>query len=746
MSRRSKVLLPLSAATASLVATLLSGHGQASAAPAEVTLTGVYTLVHHDTRPEKTVPFLQVGSHRLVRLHFGANPHYRLNSRLTLTGVLRGNDMQVSAADAGAVVAPGVPTGNHTVLIMRVYWGSPDAVTDAQAVNQVGGTDNSYYQENSYQQLSLSATATSWLTIAQPTTCDDIGAIQSSAYSAAVNAGYNPDLYDHDMVYVSSADCSGRGWGEIGGKWTWIQGTMNNYRTAHELGHNLGLFHSHSLVCPAGTSVADTCTMNEYGDIFDVMGYPWSGEAGLNDFNAYQKQALGWLGSRTQVVSTSGRYVVAPYESSASGIQVLRITTPSHVYFIENRSSYGFDSDLPTGATSGAVMHIADASNGSDLLDMTPSGSFSDAALPVGSSWTDPEGVFTLSVNGDTAAGLSTYLQFGGPATDRLSVAKFGTGAGTVTSSPAGINCGTTCSHEFGAGLDVTLTAAAAQGSVFAGWSGACAGTALTCTVSMTSARDATATFNTSSTTTKYEEMGSLVNYNGWKAATDTPNSGGAYRYSATTGGGTATFTFTGTAVTWLTRKGPASGIANVTIDGINKGNLDLYAASKTLYSKAYTGLANASHNIVVKVTGTHNAASTGNAVIVDGFTVGATTTQESGRLIMYDTWKGSQSVNASGGEYRASASPSASVTVSFTGTRIDWVTSTGTGWGIANVVIDGVNKGNVDLYSSTTTWQSVKTYSGLSNAAHSMTVKPTGTKNSSSTTAKVPIDAFVVY
>jgi GH35 family endo-1,4-beta-xylanase len=82
-----------------------------------------------------------------------------------------------------------------------------------------------------------------------------------------------------------------------------------------------------------------------------------------------------------------------------------------------------------------------------------------------------------------------------------LTVTRAGTGTGTVTSSPAGINCGGTCSANFASGTSVTLTAAAASGSTFAGWSGACTGTG-GCTVSMTQARSVTATFNTSGTGT----------------------------------------------------------------------------------------------------------------------------------------------------------------------------------------------------------------------------------------------------
>jgi hypothetical protein len=79
-----------------------------------------------------------------------------------------------------------------------------------------------------------------------------------------------------------------------------------------------------------------------------------------------------------------------------------------------------------------------------------------------------------------------------------LTVSKAGTGSGTVTSSPAGINCGATCAAPYDVNTSVTLTAAAATGSTFTGWSGSgCSGTG-TCVVTMDAAKSVTATFTLS--------------------------------------------------------------------------------------------------------------------------------------------------------------------------------------------------------------------------------------------------------
>ena len=88
----------------------------------------------------------------------------------------------------------------------------------------------------------------------------------------------------------------------------------------------------------------------------------------------------------------------------------------------------------------------------------------------------------------------------GGGASYVVTVAKSGVGSGSVSSSPTGISCGTTCSASFSSGASVILTAVPASGSVFTGWSGACTGTS-TCSLAMNAAKSVTATFGVAADT-----------------------------------------------------------------------------------------------------------------------------------------------------------------------------------------------------------------------------------------------------
>ena len=119
------------------------------------------------------------------------------------------------------------------------------------------------------------------------------------------------------------------------------------------------------------------------------------------------------------------------------------------------------------------------------------------AAPAAGSTFTGWSGSGCTGMGSCTVtmtASRAVTASFGGQSF-ALTVNKSGPGTGTVSSAPAGISCGATCSASFSSGTTVTLTAAPNTGSTFTGWSGSsCTGTG-TCTVTMTAARSVTAAF-----------------------------------------------------------------------------------------------------------------------------------------------------------------------------------------------------------------------------------------------------------
>ena len=76
-----------------------------------------------------------------------------------------------------------------------------------------------------------------------------------------------------------------------------------------------------------------------------------------------------------------------------------------------------------------------------------------------------------------------------------LTVAKSGSGTGSVAADVGGISCGNTCAAVYDDGTKVTLTATPATGSTFTGWSGGgCSGTQ-PCQLKVDDATTVTATF-----------------------------------------------------------------------------------------------------------------------------------------------------------------------------------------------------------------------------------------------------------
>ena len=104
--------------------------------------------------------------------------------------------------------------------------------------------------------------------------------------------------------------------------------------------------------------------------------------------------------------------------------------------------------------------------------------------------WSSDGGQATMAVTQrlSTATGGGGTGGGGGGSTSttyKISIAT--NGKGTVTSSPS--------AASYAAGTVVTLTATPAAGSPWVGWSGACSGTATTCTLTMNANYSVTANF-----------------------------------------------------------------------------------------------------------------------------------------------------------------------------------------------------------------------------------------------------------
>lgn len=182
-------------------------------------------------------------------------------------------------------------------------------------------------------------------------------------------------------------------------------------------------------------------------------------------------------------LGTSSADEIACYSNSASFLNLLAPGGGIYASVLNNTYEY-------KGGTSMATPHVAGA--WAVMKQKFPSASVTDilnAFISTGTSITDPRNSITKPrINLASALGA-----IGGATTYTLGVTV--SGSGSVSSSPAGISCGATCSVAFAQGSVVALTATPSPGHSFAGWSGACSG-AGTCNVTMTSARSVVATFS----------------------------------------------------------------------------------------------------------------------------------------------------------------------------------------------------------------------------------------------------------
>ncbi|HEY3334869.1 MAG TPA: hypothetical protein VGK16_06475 [Candidatus Limnocylindrales bacterium] len=119
------------------------------------------------------------------------------------------------------------------------------------------------------------------------------------------------------------------------------------------------------------------------------------------------------------------------------------------------------------------------------------------------------------------------------------------------------------------------------------------------------------------------------------------------------------------------------------------------------------------------------------------------TLTQSTSSLVHYPIgpWTTQLTSNASGGATRWSKATSARASFTFTGRAIAWVSATGSTRGRVGVYVDGIYRGTVSLYASTTHWRRI-VFSGSWRLRGTHTIQLRSVLSGH----RIDVDAFVVY
>ncbi len=253
---------------------------------------------------------------------------------------------------------------------------------------------------------------------------------------------------------------------------------------------------------------------------------PTSGSTGggtlltVNGNNLDCASSVKFGGTNATILSRTHNKITLSTPAHGAGVVNVQVTTPSGTATKTSAFTYtgppaygGFHDTVGCYGVTGWAWDAnqpntpitVDIYDGSTLLGTVSANQFRQDLLNAGIGNGYHGFGFSLPASVRDGALHSINIRYGGTTTSlgnsprsiecrSLSISKNGTGSGTVTSSPAGVQCGSTCAYWFPRNTTVTMAASPAANSIFAGWSGQsdCSDG----TVSLSSNRSCTATFD----------------------------------------------------------------------------------------------------------------------------------------------------------------------------------------------------------------------------------------------------------
>jgi hypothetical protein len=186
-------------------------------------------------------------------------------------------------------------------------------------------------------------------------------------------------------------------------------------------------------------------------------------------------------------------------------------------------------------------------------------------------------------------------------------------------------------------------------------------------------------------------------------------------------------------------------GNARITIDGIPYTMSDYAPTTRWQVAKTWS-LSPGLHTIEVRVYGGGHVDLDAFVIDISAYASGSYDDSSTGILKYIGSWTNSTGwPSASGGTVSWTSTPEDAVTFTFTGNQITYYYTKVYNRGKAAVTIDGLDKGYVDLYSSTIQWQQSTTFTNLGSGIHTIHISHSGQPNACTGTCYIDVDKLVV-